>query len=138
MNYCAQVQISEKIKTDRMFCSSSGKTDETDKSTLTKWEEYLQKGSPMKKKKTKIIPQKNIDEENIDERKARNENMKRLAKRIQEEKEKMKELKMINELKELELQKDEKDEKKELEMINELNELKKKNETNETSCCIIL
>lgn len=50
MNYCDQVQISQKKKTDRMFCSSSGKTD---KSIQTKWEEYLQKGSPTEKKKTK-------------------------------------------------------------------------------------
>jgi len=52
MNYSDQVQICTRHKSvDRMFCSSSDKTNKTNK---TEWDKYLEESCPKTIKKTKF------------------------------------------------------------------------------------
>ena len=53
MNYCDQVQISEKGKNDRMFCSASVNYDKSN-AEKANWNKYLQESRPKDKTKSTI------------------------------------------------------------------------------------
>ena len=131
MNYSDQVQISTKQKSvDRMFCSSSNKTNKTYK---TEWDKYLQEGcqkTPKISKTTKftkISQKKDKKKDNV--REAQNQlNMEeddnRLEIIIQKKEKELANLAKIAKIEELD---------------KSINERKKELKIqNETSCCIIM
>jgi hypothetical protein len=113
MNYCDQVQISKKIKTDRMFCSTSVNYDKSN-AGKEDWNKYLQNIRPKDKtKSTKTQTAKN----------------KTLQKKIEAKKEELNNLHALKKLNEqIEDMKGEDEKEKE----------KEKEEEDESSCCIIM
>ena len=108
MNYCDQVQISEKGKNDRMFCSASVNYDKDNNAKKENWNQYLQSGlSPKDQTKSTITLT------------AKNETLQKKIKAKQEE------LDNLNKIETLDKQ------------IKKKKEVMKKYD-DKSSCCIIL
>jgi hypothetical protein len=123
MNYCDQVQISEKGQNERMFCSASVNYDKSN-AGKEDWNKYLQNIRPKDKtKSTKTQTAKN----------------KTLQKKIEAKKEELNNLRALKKLnKQIKNQKEDMKDEDEDEDEDEKEKEKEEEEEDESSCCIIL